>query len=348
MKSILITGGLGFIGIHTSFQLIKEGYKVIIIDSLSNSSLLNLERLKRLSYLEDNKYLSNISFFKGDVRDINFIRKVFQESKDNGNKIDSVIHFAGLKSISESFKKPQKYWDVNVNGTINLISIMEQYQCHKIVFSSSATVYAKDEKSPLTEESKTLPENPYGETKLNVEKVLKKIYNSSLFDWQIICLRYFNPIGAHPSGFIGEDHKENPNNLFPLICEVALEKRKCLFVYGNNWKTPDGTGIRDYIHIMDLVEGHVASLKYFQKNHKKKIYEIINLGTGQGTSVLELIKIFQSVNKIKINYKFVGRRIGDKGTVYANPTKARKLLNWIGYRNLQQMCIDGWNWHKKR
>ena len=324
MKSILITGGLGFIGIHTSFQLIKEGYKVIIIDSLSNSSLLNLERLKRLSYLEDNKYLSNISFFKGDVRDINFIRKVFKESKANGNKIDSVIHFAGLKSISESFKKPQKYWDVNVNGTINLISIMEQYQCHKIVFSSSASVYAKDEKSPLTEESKTLPENPYGETKLNVEKVLKKIYNSSLFDWQIICLRYFNPIGAHPSGFIGEDHEENPNNLFPLISQVATGKRN------------------------SLVEGHIASLKYFQKNHKKKIYEIINLGTGQGTSVLELIKIFQSVNKIKINYKFVGRRIGDKDIVYANPIKARKLLNWIGYRNLQQMCIDGWNWHKKR
>ncbi len=346
-KCVLVTGGLGYIGIHTSISLIENGYKLIIVDSLQNCTLDNLTRLKKLASKNKSFDFKNLVFYKGDVRDQKLLRRVFQDAINNGNKIDYVIHFAGLKSISESIIKPNLYFDVNVNGTKKLLSIMEENNCRNLVFSSSASVYSKDEKSPLTENSKVLPENPYGDTKLKVENILEQTFQSSTEKWQIICLRYFNPIGAHESGLIGENTGQSTSNLFPLLCEVAAKKRKILFIYGRDWETPDGTGIRDYIHVMDLAEGHLAAIKYFEKNKTEKICEILNLGTGKGTSVFELITLFQKVNNIKIDFIFADRREGDKAIIYANPIKAKKILSWRPTRNLKRMCIDGWNWQQK-
>lgn len=344
MKSVLVTGGLGFIGIHTSLILIDKGYRLIIIDSLENSSLDALSRLKKLASLKKNFKSKNIIFFKGDVRDIYFLRKVFKESSCKENKIDYVIHFAGLKSISQSIKKPELYFDVNVNGTIQLLNIMEEYNCRNLIFSSSATVYSKDEKSPLNELAKVSPENPYGDTKLKIEKTLENLCLNNQKNFKIICLRYFNPIGAHPSGLIGEVASKTANNLFPLICHTASKRREFLEIYGNDWPTFDGTCIRDYIHIMDLAEGHTAALECLDVNDYECYFNIFNLGTGKGTSVMELINIFQKVNNLTLKVLFGKRRDGDKAIVFADPSKAIKELKWIPKKSLEDMCQDGWRW----
>ena len=346
MKIVLITGGAGFIGIHTSLLLLEKGYTVYIIDSLINSSPRSVSRLKH--FIEQKSYSSypKVDFKKGDIRDKEFLKNVFQEAKDNGSPISYVIHFAGLKSVKESIDNPFLYWDVNVNGTISLLDVMDEYDCKKIIFSSSATIYGLEEKSPLNENSKIKPFNPYGKTKAAVENFLSDLTDIPNNCWEIISLRYFNPIGAHFSGFFGESPKGVPNNLFPYICNVGSSKEKILKIFGNDWPTKDGTGIRDYIHIMDLAEGHLAAVEYISKENKKSCFLPINLGRGEGISVLELVNTFEKVNNIKINYKFTKRRAGDKDIVFADCKKANKILGWFPKRGIDEMCLDGWNWHK--
>ena len=346
MDTVLITGGAGFIGIHTSISLLEKGFRVIIIDSLLNNSRKGVDRLKNKHYLGISILNSQLKFIKGDVRDINFLRKVFNKEKILGNNIRYVIHFAGLKSVRDSFLHQDLYWDVNVNGTKILTKVMEENGCYNLVFSSSATVYGEDQESPLNEQSKLLPNNPYGKTKLAAEQFLKDFSIKSRSPWKIICLRYFNPIGSHPSGNFGESPLDVPNNLFPYICQVANFRMDKLYIFGKDWPTHDGTCIRDYIHVMDLAEGHLASLKAIANNLKQS-FIVINLGTGIGTSVLELIKTFESTNKLKLNYSFVGRRDGDKAIVFAEAKLAKTVLDWQARRNLVDMCRDGWKWQRK-
>ena len=346
MDTVLITGGAGFIGIHTSISLLERGFRVIIIDSLLNNSRKGVDRLNNKHYLGMSILNSQLKFIKGDVRDINFLRKVFNKEKILGNNIRYVIHFAGLKSVRDSFLHQDLYWDVNVNGTKILTKVMEENGCYNLVFSSSATVYGEDQESPLNEQSKLLPNNPYGKTKLAAEQFLKDFSIKSRSPWKIICLRYFNPIGSHPSGNFGESPLDVPNNLFPYICQVANFRMDKLYIFGKDWPTHDGTCIRDYIHVMDLAEGHLASLKAIANNLKQS-FIVINLGTGIGTSVLELIKTFESTNKLKLNYSFVGRRDGDKAIVFAEAKLAKTVLDWQARRNLVDMCRDGWAWQRK-
>ena len=343
MRNILVTGGAGYIGIHTSILLLEKGFNVITIDSLINSSLLAIDRLYSSSASELNFSKSQLKFLKGDVRDVSFLRKVFLDQKISGQPIDIVIHFAGLKAVQESILLPDLYWDNNVNGTIKLLKVMEENECRNIVFSSSATVYSLNEKSPLNESSKLLPVDPYGKTKLTVENILKGLLSNSNSLWKIISLRYFNPIGAHSSGLFGESPVNTPNNLFPYICEVANNRREVLSIFGNDWPTRDGTCIRDFIHIMDLSDGHLAAINFINK-YRDPFFKAINLGTGKGTSVLELVKTFELVNNLKINYVFAERRPGDKGIVFANSDLAKDLLKWEPKRNIINMCKDGWNW----
>ena len=343
MRSILITGGAGYIGLHTSLVLLEEGYQLFIIDSFANSSYRSIERLLRISSTNKLFNSNQIEFFEGDIRDLDFIRKVFDKAINLSKPIEAVVHFAGLKSVSESVSNPNLYWDVNVGGTNNLLKVMQEFNCNNLVFSSSATVYSPNEKSPLREDSKLLPTDPYGETKLAVENILKESSNFKS-NLNTFSLRYFNPIGAHPSGEIGESPVKTPNNLFPYICDVANSKQTVLEIFGNDWPTKDGTCIRDFIHIMDLVKGHFSALNYLLKNNNKGFFKAINLGTGRGTSVLELINIFQTVNGLDINYRFSGRRLGDKAIVYSNCDLAKKILNWQPKKDLYEMCRDGWNW----
>ena len=346
MDSVLITGGTGFIGIHTSLLLIEKGYKVYLVDSLINSSSKAFNRLQNYVLKNCSLASSEIYFREGDVRNINFLRNVFQDAQDNGNTISYVIHFAGLKSVNQSINLPTLYWDNNVSGTINLLKIMDKYNCKNFIFSSSATIYSLEEKSPLNESSKIAPFNPYGQTKAAVENILKDLAQIPNDSWNIISLRYFNPIGAHVSGIFGESPKGEPNNLFPHICNVGSLKEKTLMIFGKDWPTDDGTCIRDYIHIMDLAEGHLDAIKYITKRTKEPFFLPINLGRGKGISVLELVKTFEKINNIKINFKFTDRRAGDKDIVYADCKKANKVLGWFPKRDINQMCRDGWNWHK--
>tara|TARA_B100000886_G_scaffold71271_1_gene45443 strand:- start:3098 stop:4138 length:1041 start_codon:yes stop_codon:yes gene_type:complete len=342
MKSILITGGAGFIGSHTAISLLDKDYRLTIIDSLINSSYKTIERLNKL-------YPKNqINFHKGDIRDIFFLKKIFKNAFILGHPIDYVIHFAGLKSVADSFSRKDKYWDINVNGTKNLLQVMAENKCFKIVFSSSASVYSQEVISPIGEGSKVEANNPYGETKLEVERILEVLQKSDDSDWKIICLRYFNPIGAHSSGFLGEDPTDKPNNLFPLLCQAANQNGGKLYIYGRDWPTPDGTCIRDYIHVQDLAEGHVASLEFLKKENQKSLFVILNLGTGKGTSVLNLINIFEKVNNVKVNFQFSERRIGDKAIVYADINKALELINWKPQKTIEDMCKDGWKWNLKK
>ena len=343
MNRILITGGAGFIGSHTASLLLENGYDLIIIDSLINTSNVFLKKINILFKKIDEKYEKRVKFIKCDTRDINKLNAVFQESANEGKPINSVIHFAGLKSVSESVHNPLKYWDANVTGSINLFKIMDLYDCKTIVFSSSATVYGISNDF-LTEDSYIKPNNAYGQTKCTIEEILNTLYQSDKENWKILNLRYFNPIGAHESGLIGEFPYNKPSNLFPYITQVAMGKRSSLKVYGRDWPTKDGTGVRDYIHIMDLAEGHLSALRYLDSQNGIFIY--LNLGTSIGTSVLELIRTFEKVNKCKIPYDFADRRAGDVATIIADNKKALDLLNWNPQRTIEDMCVDGWLWQK--
>lgn len=331
MKKILVTGGMGYIGSHTVVQLIEEGYEPIIVDNLCNSKP---EVLNRIEKITGKKPL----FFEFDVRDEQKLDEVFSKYE-----IFAVIHFAGLKSVGESVQKPQLYFDNNIGSTEVLLKVMEKHGCKNIVFSSSATVYGNPERVPIYEEDKLGPTtNPYGETKLQIEYLLKKVANNDK-NWNIVLLRYFNPIGAHKSGLIGEDPQGIPNNLMPYITQVAVGKLEQLRVFGNDYDTPDGTGVRDYIHVDDLAHGHILAIKKIEEKPGLLIY---NLGTGKGTSVLELVHAFEEANNIKIKYQIVDRRPGDIAECYANADKAYKEMGFKCTRSIVDACRDSWNWQK--
>ena len=345
IKTVLLTGGAGYIGSHTCLYLIDQGYKVIVIDSLVNSSSESLKRIKFILKKNGKRKLKNVQFYEGSLNNKGFIDEVFFQTLNEGNKIDAVIHFAGFKSVKESIKNPFLYWQNNVSGTINLVSVMNKYSCNKIVFSSSATIYKVNNMELINEKCEIEPINPYGNTKRVNEIFLSDVFKSQNQKWGVINLRYFNPIGAHPSGLIGESPIGIPNNIFPIILKIASKEKQHLEVFGNDWPTRDGTCIRDYIHITDLAQGHIQALKYLNKNESTNLS--INLGTGKGTSVLELIKIFEDINKVKLNYIFSDRREGDLPIVVADNSMAIKILNWVPKKSIAQMCKDGWNWKLK-
>ena len=341
MRTILVTGGTGFIGIHTCLCLIKKGYRVIIIDNLINSHYESINGLKKILEKEENNFVQ-FEFIKGDVRDKKFLTKIFQRFNKEGKSISSVIHFAGLKSVPYSIINPLDFWDNNFNGTLNLLKVMAKYECKNFVFSSSASVYGAKYNESLKESFLNSPINPYGETKNSIEKMLNNLYLSDN-NWRIICLRYFNPIGAHSSGLIGENSVSKIDNLFPSICEVAAGVKKELKIYGNKFSTKDGTCVRDFVHVMDIAEGHIEAIKFLINSDG--ICTSINLGTGKKTTVLELIKIFEKINKIKINYSFGLKRRGDPEILLADVKKAKILINWTSKRSLEDMCLDGWRWY---
>ena len=325
---ILVTGGLGYIGSHTVVELINNNYDVVIIDNLSNSKIETLDKLKQIT----NK---DIKFYQNDVSDKEALRKIFKE-----NKIDSVIHFAGFKAVGESVLKPLKYYRNNIDSTLSLLEIMDEFDCRNIIFSSSATVYGKPASLPIYEDFPLSTTNPYGTTKLFIENILQDLYISN-DKWNITILRYFNPIGAHKSGLIGEDPKDIPNNLMPYIVKVATGELEILSIFGDDYDTVDGTGVRDYIHVVDLAKGHVLALK----NEKTGI-KIYNLGTGKGTSVKELVDAFERVNNIKINKKIAPRRPGDIDECYASCDKAFKELGFKAQKTIDEMCEDAYNFVK--
>lgn len=329
--SILVTGGAGYIGSHTVVELLNMGKDVVIVDNLSNSSILVLDRIKEITGKRP-------EFYQIDISNKELLRNVFEKEK-----IEAVIHFAGFKAVGESVKYPVMYYENNIMSTLSLIEIMTEYDVKKIVFSSSATVYGINNPSPLVEEMPTSATNPYGYTKVMLEQILKDVYVAD-FDWSIALLRYFNPIGAHESGMIGENPLGIPNNLMPFIAQVAVGKRQELSVFGNDYDTVDGTGVRDYIHVVDLAFGHIKALEKILESKKVHIY---NLGSGVGTSVLELIKTFEVENKIQIPYKIVPRRAGDVAICFANADKALNELNWKTTKTIADMCRDTWNWQSK-
>ena len=328
---VLVTGGAGFIGSHTCVELLENGHEVVVVDNLSNSSEKSLERVKELTG-------KDFAFYKGDILDDELLNKIFKE-----NDIDCCIHFAGLKAVGESVAKPWEYYNNNISGTLNLVKVMKENGCKNIIFSSSATVYGDPQEIPITENCpKGQCTNPYGWTKSMLEQILMDIYNSDK-EWNIILLRYFNPIGAHKSGRIGENPNGIPNNLMPYITQVAVGKLEKLGVFGNDYDTPDGTGVRDYIHVVDFAKGHVKALKKIEENAGLNIY---NLGTGQGYSVLDIVKNFEEATGVKIPYVIKERRPGDIATSYCNPDKAYKELGWKAENGIKEMCADSWNWQK--
>ena len=329
--SILVTGGAGYIGSHTVVELLNMGKDVVIVDNLSNSSILVLDRIKEITGKRP-------EFYQIDISNKELLRNVFEKEK-----IEAVIHFAGFKAVGESVKYPVMYYENNIMSTLSLIEIMTEYDVKKIVFSSSATVYGINNPSPLVEEMPTSATNPYGYTKVMLEQILKDVYVADS-DWSIALLRYFNPIGAHESGMIGENPLGIPNNLMPFIAQVAVGKRQELSVFGNDYDTVDGTGVRDYIHVVDLAFGHIKALEKILESKKVHIY---NLGSGVGTSVLELIKTFEVENKIQIPYKIVPRRAGDVAICFANADKALNELNWKTTKTIADMCRDTWYWQSK-
>lgn len=329
--NILLCGGAGFIGTHTIIELDKTGHSVVVVDNFVNSKP---EALKRVSELIGKE----VKCYNADVRDRDAMEKIFSE-----NKFDAVIHYAGLKSVGESVAKPLEYYENNMVATFVLVDVMRKHGCKNIIFSSSATVYGDPAMIPITEECpKGYCTNPYGQTKWMLEEVLKDVHHADP-EWNVVLLRYFNPIGAHPSGRIGEDPNGIPNNLMPYITQVAVGKREELGVFGNDYDTPDGTGVRDYIHVCDLATGHVCALKAIKRNCGLAIY---NLGTGHGYSVLDVVKAFEKANGIKIKYSIKPRRAGDIATCYCNPAKAKAELGWEAQYGIEEMCRDSWNWQK--
>ena len=331
MKTILVTGGAGYIGSHTCVELLNAGYGVVVVDNLSNSKTESLKRVKQITG-------KDFKFYEGDIRDKVILGKIFTE-----NKIDAVINFAGLKAVGESVQKPIEYYDCNIGGLISLVEVMRDYGCKNIVFSSSATVYGDPHTVPITEDFPLSTTNPYGSTKLFIEYILKDLYKADN-SWNIAILRYFNPVGAHPSGLIGEDPNGIPNNLCPYITKVAVGKLPYLNVFGGDYPTPDGTGVRDYIHVCDLAEGHVLALDKLLDNSGLMI---INLGTGTGYSVLDMVKAFSKALGREIPYKIVARRPGDIPECYASPALAEKLIGFKAKRTLEDMCRDALNWQTK-
>lgn len=329
--SILVTGGCGFIGSHTVVELLNSGYEVIIVDNLINSKIEVLDSIKKITG-------KDVKFYNIDLLDREKLEKVFEENQN----IEAVIHFAALKAVGESVEKPIEYYYNNICGTLVLVDTMRKYNVKKIVFSSSATVYGNPETVPIKEDFPKSATNPYGQTKLMIEQILEDIYISDN-NWTVILLRYFNPIGAHESGLIGENPNGIPNNLMPYINKVAIGELECLNVFGNDYNTPDGTGVRDYIHVVDLAKGHIKAL---ERANKVTGVEAYNLGTGKGYSVLEIVKNFENVNGVKINYKITDRRAGDIAECYADPSKAEEILNWKAEKNLEDMCKDSWNFIK--
>jgi len=329
--NVLVTGGAGYIGSHTCVELLNKGFGVVVVDNLCNSNPKSLDRVRELTGKE-------LRFYEGDVRDEALLTKIFAE-----NRIGCVIHFAGLKAVGESVAKPWEYYDNNLNSTLVLTKVMKAAGVKRIIFSSSATVYTGDNEMPLREESRTGNcTNPYGWTKYMTEQILSGMANADK-EWSICLLRYFNPIGAHASGRIGEDPRGVPNNLMPYITQVAVGRREKLSVYGNDYDTPDGTGVRDYIHVVDLAKGHVAAVAYVTDNTG---CEVFNLGTGTGYSVLDMVRTFQEVNNVAVPYVITDRRPGDLATCYADPAKSAAVLGWKAEKTLADMCRDSWNWQK--
>ena len=326
--SILVTGGAGYIGSHTCIEMINAGYDVVVIDNLDNSSSKSLNRVEKIT----NKA---VKFYKEDVRDKEALRKIFTE-----NKIEAVIHFAGLKAVGESVREPIMYYDNNLISTIALLEVMNEFGVKKIVFSSSATVYGVATEMPLVEGMPLGAINPYGRTKYFIEEILRDLYVADK-EWSIALLRYFNPIGAHKSGLIGEDPKGIPNNLMPYISQVAVGKLEKLHVFGNDYNTVDGTGVRDYIHVVDLAQGHVKAIDWALDNLG---CEAFNLGTGNGTSVLQLRDAFVKVTGVDVPYVIDPRRPGDPDEVYANAEKAKNILGWTAKYGVEEMCEDTWRW----
>ena len=332
---VLVTGGAGFIGSHTVVQLLEGGYQVIIVDDLSNSSAVAVDRVKTIVGDEAAK---NLTFYEANVLDRDAMNKIFDT-----HQIDRVIHFAGFKAVGESVSKPVEYYHNNIENTLVLIDVMRNHGCKSIIFSSSSTVYGDPDNPPVTEEDPKKPAtNPYGWTKWMIEQILMDVHTADP-EWDVVLLRYFNPIGAHPSGLIGEDPKGIPNNLVPYVAQVAVGKLEAVQVFGNDYPTPDGTGVRDYIHVVDLARGHVCAIKKLQTNCG---LFICNLGTGHGYSVLDVIHAFEKACGKKLPYVIDPRRPGDIAECYADPTKAKNELGWVAEYGIEEMCADSWNWQK--
>lgn len=328
-KRVLLTGGTGFIGSHTTVDLLENGYDVILCDNLSNSSEVVLDRIKEISGKE-------VTFYKRDLRNIEDIREVFQKEK-----IDAVIHFAGLKAVGESVVKPLEYYENNLTSTINLVKVMREFKVNNLVFSSSATIYGLESESPLKEElGRGLCSNPYGWTKSMIEQILEDVGKADK-DMSVVLLRYFNPVGAHPSGMMGENPLGIPTNLMPFITQVAIGKREKLVVFGNDYDTEDGTCLRDFIHVMDLASAHRKAIEYASSS---KGVIALNIGTGTPYSVLDMIKAFEKSNGVKVNFDIGDRREGDLAAVYADPSRAREVLGWESKKTLDDMCRDSWKW----
>lgn len=328
--AVLVTGGAGYIGSHTVVELLNEGYEVVIVDNYSNSKPEVLNRIRKITG-------KDVSFYEADLLDKEALENVFRNEA-----IDSVIHFAGYKAVGESVEKPIEYYHNNITGSLMLLEVMKEQNVKNIVFSSSATVYGMNNPSPLTEDMPTSATNPYGYTKVMIEQILRDVHVSDE-TWNIALLRYFNPIGAHESGLIGEDPTGIPNNLMPYITQVAVGKREQLSVFGDDYDTPDGTGVRDYIHVVDLAKGHLKALESFSHHKGVGTY---NLGTGKGYSVLDLVHNFQQATGVEIPYQITARRPGDIGTCYADPKLAKDVLGWEAEKSLEDMCRDSWNWQK--
>ena len=328
--AILVTGGAGYIGSHTCVELLKAGYEVIVIDNLVNSKEESITRIREITG-------KPLTFYKADLLDKQAINEIFKSKS-----IEAVMHFAGFKAVGESISFPLRYYHNNIAGTLTLLEIMQIHGVKKIVFSSSATVYGNPHTVPITEDFPLSTTNPYGQTKLIIEQILSDLYYSEP-DWNIAILRYFNPIGAHPSGKIGEDPNGIPNNLVPYITQVAIGKLRVLNIFGSDYETPDGTGVRDYIHVVDLAAGHIKALQKLNENPGNVVY---NLGTGKGYSVLEIINTFSKVTGKEIPYRFVERRPGDVAVSYADPSKANNELSWSAKYGLEEMCTDAWRWQR--
>ena len=328
---VLVTGGAGYIGSHTCISLIEAGYAIVVFDNFCNSSKESIQRVEKIVG-------RTIPLVEGDIRSSSDLQKVFDTYK-----IDAVIHFAGLKAVGESVEQPLKYYNNNVNGTIVLCEVMQQNNCKSIVFSSSATVYGDPHTTPIKEDFPLSATNPYGRSKLMVEEILRDLYVSDNH-WKIILLRYFNPVGAHNSGTIGEDPNGTPNNLMPFIAQTAVGKRACLSVFGDDYDTHDGTGVRDYIHVVDLAEGHVKALDKIENFTEVMT---INLGTGTGYSVKDMVKAFEKVSGKEVPFCIAPRRAGDIAKCYADPSYAKEVLGWEAKKNIEEMCEDSWRWQSQ-